>query len=76
MDANPPDPDESDRVTLEIQGKGAFSRVKCERGFPPVQRVMDGDLDEFVDALGSHAPTQLLGWRTLWTRPCRPGKPR
>lgn len=57
LDANPPDPDGSDRVTLEIQGKGPFSRLKYERGFHPVQLVMDGDLDELV----SHAPTQLLG---------------
>ena len=60
LDANPPDPDESDRATLETQGKGAFSRVKCERGFQPVQRVMDGGLVELVDALGSHARSQLL----------------
>ena len=65
-----------DRVNLEIQGKGAFSRLKYERGFHPVQRVMDGGLDELVDALGSHAPAQLLGYRIVWTRPCRPRKPR
>ena len=34
LDAHPPDPDESDRITLEIQGKGALSRLKYERGFP------------------------------------------
>ena len=61
MDANPPDQDESDRVTFEMQGKGAFSRLKYEQGFHPVQQVMDGDLDELVDALVSHAPAQLLG---------------
>ncbi len=60
MDANPPDPDDSGRVTLEMQGKGAFSRLKYERGFHPVQWVMDGDLDELVDAPASHAPAQLL----------------
>ena len=60
LDANLPDPDESDRVTLGIQGKGAFSRLKYERVSHPVQRVMDGDLDELVDALVSHAPPQLL----------------
>ena len=61
LDANPPGSDESDRVILEMQGKGAFSRLKHERGFHPVQRVMDGDLDKLVDALVSHAPSQLLG---------------
>ena len=56
LDANPPNPDGSDRVTLEIQGKGPFSRLKYERGFHSTQRVMDGELDELVDALVSHAP--------------------
>ena len=44
-----------------MQAKGAFSRLKYEQGFHPVQQVMDGDLDELVDALVSHAPAQLLG---------------
>ena len=35
---------------------------------------MNSDLDELVDALVSHAPPQLLGWRTVQTRPCRPRK--
>ena len=62
LDANPPDPDESDRVTLEMQGKGAFSRLKYERGFHPVQLVMDADadLDGVIDALVSHG-AQMLG---------------
>ena len=44
-----------------MQGKCAFSRLKYERVLHPVQRVMDEGLGELVDALGSHAPAQLLG---------------
>ena len=39
MDANPSDLGGYNKVVLEIQGKGAFSRLKYERGVHRVQRV-------------------------------------
>ena len=45
LDTNRPDPAGSNRVILEIQGDGALGRLKYERFLPPVQLVMDADLD-------------------------------
>ena len=39
MDSNPSDLDGYNKIVIEIQGKGAFSRLKYERGVHRVQRV-------------------------------------
>jgi peptide chain release factor 1 len=41
MDSNPSDLGGFNRIAFEIQGKGAFSRLKYERGVHRVQRVPD-----------------------------------
>ena len=41
MDANPSDLGGFNKIVFEIQGKGAFSRLKYERGVHRVQRVPD-----------------------------------
>ncbi len=53
--------DRSDKIRTYNYPQDRITDHRISSSFHPVQRVMDGDLNDVIDALVSHEQTQLLG---------------